>query len=153
MSGVRLAVSHVPFILLIDDDEHTLDTYARLLTLEGFDAEKASSAESALRTLHSRMPDAIIVDLRLPMADGLDFVRTMRARLPYANTPIALVTGDYALSDDVIGELHHLRVNVRYKPLWVEDLVVLANTLVAHGSPPKGAETDTTTSHPEPTHG
>jgi len=153
MSGVRSAVGDARLVLIVEDDESTLDTYARTLHLEGFDTEKASSAESALQRLQTRMPDALIVDLRLPMADGLDLVRTLRARLQYANTPIALVTGDYALSDDVHGELQHLQVDVRYKPLWAEDLVALANTLVAHGSHPKGAETDTATSHPGPTHG
>jgi DNA-binding response OmpR family regulator len=120
-----------PTILLVDDDESTLDTYARTLQLEGFDTVKALSAESALRTLHSRVPDAVIVDLRLPMADGLDFVRTLRFRVRYANTPIALVTGDLALSDDIIEEFRHLRVSVRYKPLWVEDLITLADVLIA----------------------
>jgi len=134
MSCVAQLASADRLILIVEDDESTLDTYARILHLEGFATEKASSAESALRTLHSRTPNAVIVDLRLPMADGLDLVRTLRARLQYANTPIALVTGDLALSDNVIGELHHLRVDVRYKPLWVEDLAALANTLTAQAS-------------------
>jgi DNA-binding response OmpR family regulator len=120
-----------PVILLVDDDQSTLDTYARALGLEGFETVKATSAEAALRTLGSPTPDAIIVDLHLPMADGLDFVRTMRARTRHARTPIALVTGDYTLSDALVGELEHLGVSVRYKPLWVEDLITLADVLVA----------------------
>jgi DNA-binding response OmpR family regulator len=137
MSCVASLASATRLILIVEDDESTLDTYARILRLEGFETENASSAESALRTLHSRKPDAVIVDMRLPMADGLDFVRTLRGRLQYTDAPIAVVTGDLALSDAIIGELHHLRVCVRYKPLWVDELVALANALAARPSNPE----------------
>ena len=81
-----------PVILLVDDDESTLNTNAHALRLDGFETVTATSAESALRTLALQTPDAIIVDLDLPMTDGLDFMRTLRARTQHAGTPIALVT-------------------------------------------------------------
>jgi CheY-like chemotaxis protein len=119
-----------PVILIVEDDGETLDTYARALRLAGYEVAKAPDAESALRAMDDTAPAAILVDLHLPSADGLDLVRTLRARPRHVSTPIAIVTADYTLSDSVLGELEYLNVGVRYKPLWVDDLLGLAGALV-----------------------
>jgi len=40
------------------------------------------------------------------------------------------VTGDYFLEDSVSNELHELGAELRFKPLWLEDLVGLARNLL-----------------------
>jgi two-component system response regulator PrrA len=119
-----------PVILIVDDDAETRDTYERALRLGGYAVAKAPDAESALRSMDSSAPAAILVDLHLPNADGLDLVRTLRARPRHVGTPIAVVTADYTLSESVVGELEYLGVGVRYKPLWIDDLLGLAGALV-----------------------
>ena len=53
--------------------------------------------------------------------------------------PVAIVTGDYFLDDAVSRELHSLGAEVRFKPLWLEDLLALAGNLLKHknGSSPQ----------------
>lgn len=121
-------------ILIVEDDEETLDTYARALRLNGYGVAEALDAESALRTIDSIRPQGVLVDLHLPHADGLDLVRTLRARPQHMTTSIVMVTGDYALSEAVVSELQYLHVDVRYKPLWLDDLLGLAQGLVGRES-------------------
>jgi len=105
-------------------------TFARMLRLEGYDVRTAMSAETGLREAETSRPDAIILDLRMPLVDGLAFLRRLRARHEQRDTPVAIVTGDYFLDDQVSIELRRLGAELKFKPLWLEDLVGLARHLL-----------------------
>lgn len=117
-------------ILVVDDDEGVTQTFARMLRLEGFRVDTAVNAETGLRQAERGHPDAIILDLRMPLLDGLGFLRRLRAQDDQRDTPVAIVTGDYFLDDSVSNELQELGAHLRFKPLWLEDLVGLARTLL-----------------------
>ena len=120
----------VATILVVDDDEGVTQTFARMLRLEGYEVRTAMSAETALREADRSHPDAIILDLRMPIVDGLGFLRRLRARDEQRDTPVAIVTGDYFLDDQVSAELRKLGAELKFKPLWLEDLVGLARHLL-----------------------
>jgi two-component system, OmpR family, response regulator PrrA len=117
-------------ILIVDDDEGVTQTFARMLRLEGFDVRTAMTAETGLREAEDARPDAIILDLRMPLVDGLGFLRRLREQTNQRDTPVAIVTGDYFLDDSVSAELRQLGAELKFKPLWLEDLVGLARTLL-----------------------
>jgi DNA-binding response OmpR family regulator len=132
MSKVSTLINEreVSTILVVDDDEGVTQTFARILRLEGYDVRTAMNAETALREADRSRPDAIILDLRMPMIDGLGFLRRLRARDEQRDTPVAIVTGDYFLDDQVSAELRELGAELKFKPLWLEDLVGLARHLL-----------------------
>ena len=119
-------------ILIVDDDEGVTQTFARMLTLEGFQVRTAFNAETGLRVATESHPNAIILDLRMPLVDGLGFLRRLRSQDSQRTepTPVAIVTGDYFLDDAVADELRQLGAELRFKPLWLEDLVGLARNLL-----------------------
>ena len=117
-------------ILIVDDDEGVTQTFARMLRLEGYQVRTAVSAETGLREAEQSHPDAIILDLRMPLIDGLGFLRRLRAHDHQRRTPVAIVTGDYFLDETVANELQELGAELRFKPLWLEDLVGLARNLL-----------------------
>ena len=117
-------------ILIVDDDEGVTTTFARMLRLEGYQVHTAVNAETGLRQAERNHPDAIILDLRMPLVDGVGFLRRLRAFDEQRETPVALVTGEYFLDDSVSNELRELGAELRFKPLWLEDLVGLARTLL-----------------------
>ena len=117
-------------ILIVDDDEGVTQTFARMLRLEGYQVRTAVSAEKGLEEAEQSHPDAIILDLRMPLIDGLGFLRRLRAFEEHSTTPVAIVTGDYFLDDSISNELRELGAELRYKPLWLEDLVGLARNLL-----------------------
>ena len=88
-------------ILIVDDDESVTQTFASMLRLEGYQVRTAINAESGLLVAEESRPDAIILDLRMPLVDGLGFLRRLRAKDEQRLTPVAIVTGDYFLDDDV----------------------------------------------------
>jgi two-component system, OmpR family, response regulator MprA len=117
-------------ILIVDDDEGVTQTFARMLKLEGFEVRTAMNAETGLVQAQEARPDAIILDLRMPLVDGLGFLRRLRAQDEQRQTPVAIVTGDYFLDDNVSAEIRQLGAELKFKPLWLEDLVGLARTLL-----------------------
>jgi DNA-binding response OmpR family regulator len=104
-------------ILIVDDDEAVTQTFARMLELEGYAVRTAVNAETGLRAASEYLPDAIILDLRMPLMDGLGFLRRLRGH-------------DSQKSTAVSTELRQLGAEVKFKPMWLEDLVGLARTLL-----------------------
>jgi DNA-binding response OmpR family regulator len=70
----------------------------------------------------------------MPLVDGLGFLRRLRAVEEQRLTPVAIVTGDYFLEDDISNELRQLGAELRFKPMWLEDLVGLARNLLDRSS-------------------
>jgi DNA-binding response OmpR family regulator len=66
----------------------------------------------------------------MPLTSGLQFLRAIRAIPGLAITPVAIVTGDYGLEDDVRDEIRALGAELRFKPIWIEELVTLARELL-----------------------
>jgi DNA-binding response OmpR family regulator len=102
-----------------------------MLKLEGFSVATAVDAESGLALADAVGPNAIILDLRMPILNGLQFLRHLRSKPHLQQVPVAIVTGDYFLGDATADEIKSLGASVRFKPLWLEDLVALARTLLS----------------------
>jgi len=117
-------------LLIVDDDDATRETFSRILRLEGYEVRSATNAESGLREIESGYPDAVILDLRMPFINGLGLLYRLRAIQPNRQTPVVVVTGDQCLDDSVLAELRDLGADVRFKPLWLEDLVDVAKSLL-----------------------
>ena len=122
---------HVPAVLIVDDDEHTLATFVWMLRSEGYAVYSAANAELALFEAERRQPDAIILDLRMPHVDGVEFLRRLRARDAQRRIPVAVVTGDYGLDDSIAADLQSLGAVLQLKPLWFEDLLSLVQRMVS----------------------
>jgi DNA-binding response OmpR family regulator len=118
-------------ILIVDDDRSVADTFARILKLEGFNVATAMSAEAGLELADNVVPDAIILDMRMPITNGLQFLRLIRSKPHLVEVPVAIVTGDYFLADAIQNELRSLGASIRFKPMYLEDLLTLARTMVS----------------------
>jgi CheY-like chemotaxis protein len=131
VSTDRVADQTTRTILIVDDDRSVADTFARMLKLEGFKVATALSAETGLELADTVRPDAIILDMRMPITNGLQFLRLVRSKAHLVDVPVAIVTGDYFLPESVQLELKSRGASIRFKPLWLEDLIALAKTLVS----------------------
>jgi DNA-binding response OmpR family regulator len=118
-------------VLIVDDDRAVTETFARMLALDGYDVRTALSAEAGLREAEAEHLDAILLDLRMPLVDGLAFLRQLRAREDTQRTPVAIVTADYFIDDLISADLRALGAQLYFKPLWVEDVLHIAHTLIA----------------------
>ena len=118
-------------ILIVDDDHSVVDTFSRLLKLEGFTVATALDPAVGLEIAETTTPGAIILDMRMPLISGIQFLRQVRSRPQLERVPVAIVTGDCFLPEELENELTALGATLRYKPMWAEDLAALARTLVS----------------------
>ena len=124
------AASTAARVLIVDDDTSVTDTFSRTLRLEGYEVWAARSADEGLMLAQTHRPNAVILDLRSPLTSGLRFLRSIRAIPGLAHTPVAIVTGDYHEDEAQSRELSALGAELRYKPLWLDELLTLARDLL-----------------------
>src|SRR4051794_21088666 len=74
-------------ILLVDDDESIRQVVSIFLSDEGYAIGQAGNGQAALDLLDEFRPDMILLDLRMPVMDGWEFVRVYRT-LPGPHVPI-----------------------------------------------------------------
>jgi len=86
-------------VLVVEDDDLLADAITRGLTLEGFTADRAASAEQARAAIPGEHFDLAIVDIGLPGADGLSLLRGLRGQ--GNSMPILILTARFALADKV----------------------------------------------------
>lgn len=101
----------------MDDDPTITDTFSRLLQLEGFTVYAALSPEDGLEIAADKQPDAIILELRMPILSGLQFLEHLRETPALWHTPVAIVTGDYFVDDGTTSKIEALGASVLFKPI------------------------------------
>ena len=125
-SGVRDAS-----ILIVEDDPGAVEAFEHMLKAEGYGIRVTFDAESALVEIERAVPAAVVLDLHLPITDGLEVLRRLRATPRHAHIPVAVVTGDYLVDERVARELQGLGAHLYFKPLWEEDLMRIVHDLLA----------------------
>jgi DNA-binding response OmpR family regulator len=130
-SARRYADAQTATLLIVDNDLKVVNAFAGALRWEGYEVLTAFSAESGLCAAHISRIDAILVDLRMPLANGIEFLRRLRAEEGHRVTPVAVITGDYSLDDTLSNELQALGATVAFKPLLLAELVGLTRILLA----------------------
>jgi CheY-like chemotaxis protein len=78
-------------VLVVDDDEGVRAVMATALEDEGWVVATAPNGRSALQLLNAAKPDAIILDLRMPVMDGLTFAQRYRD-FPEPRAPLILIS-------------------------------------------------------------
>jgi CheY-like chemotaxis protein len=117
-------------ILIVDDDPLTVDQFARMLRLEGYYVVTACDGAEGLQKALLEQPDAMILDLRMPLMDGAALLAQFRSVSQLRDVPAVIVTGDYSLDGATLDRLQALGAQVQFKPLWIDDLVGIVNTLL-----------------------
>lgn len=117
-------------VLIVDDDVSVTELFARMLRLEGFEVWAAHSADEGLSLAQTHRPHAVILDLRMPLTSGVQVLRSLRAIPGMQHTPVTIVTGDYYLAESQTAEIKSLGADVRFKPLWLDELVTLARDML-----------------------
>jgi DNA-binding NtrC family response regulator len=69
-------------VLIIDDERPVLMTLEALLKRHGYQVETAPTATQGLKVLKSKSPSLVLLDLRLPDADGLEMLERIKSELP-----------------------------------------------------------------------
>jgi len=116
--------------LLIVDDERSVREACREVAMSlGFAAFVADSAEHAYRLLETQGFDAVLLDLRLPGAGGLEALRRIRERRPEA---IVIVVTGYGTVQSAVQAMKNGAYDYVAKPFSVDELKLLLERVASH---------------------
>ena len=85
--------SERPCVLLVDDYPDAREMYSEYLQYSGFDVIEAGNGIEALEQAVEREPDIILMDLSLPVMDGWEATRRLKADRRTARIPVVALTG------------------------------------------------------------
>lgn len=123
-------------VLLVDDDESIRQVVSIFLTDEGYEVAGASDGQAALNLIEPFKPDLILLDLRMPVMDGWEFVRIYRSR-PGPHAPIIAFVASlhpHAVQEE-IGAAALLE-----KPFDLEDLLTALDQAKTNTGVPTSAQ-------------
>ncbi len=89
----------MPKILLVEDNEMNRDMLSRRLERKGFQVLIAVDGQQALDLANSGAPDLIIMDMNLPVVDGWEATRRVKANAPTKAIPVIALTADAMTGD------------------------------------------------------
>jgi CheY-like chemotaxis protein len=116
-------------VLVVDDDEGVRETFAYVLALEGYTVRSAATAEEALGYVEYNRPDAILLDLKMPLINGAGFLYRLRKNPANQAIAVAVITAAPVLDEGTIDDLRTLGAQVWHKPLSIEDIQQIARVL------------------------
>jgi two-component system cell cycle response regulator DivK len=124
--------SKPPLVLVVDDVQDTREMYAEYLDYVGMRAETAENGRQAVRRALRAHPDAIVMDLAMPVLDGWEATRILHADPRTRDIPIVVITGNAQPEQKKRAE-ECGAVRVLSKPCLPSDLYDVLRGLLARG--------------------
>lgn len=116
-------------ILIVEDDESLASWIADYLVTHGFQVTVATQGDLAIELIREDAPDAVILDLNLPVVDGLEVCRQVRG---FYLQPIIMLTARDADEDEIMG-LHTGADDYLAKPVKPKVLLARLQALLRRG--------------------
>lgn len=114
-------------IVVAEDDPAVRTAVTRVLELEGYTVIGVNDGRAALDTISQREPDAVVMDVMMPFADGITVCKELRHR--GVRTPILLLTARHEIGDRVAG-LDAGADDYLVKPFAVDELLARVRALL-----------------------
>ncbi|MEV5379656.1 response regulator transcription factor [Streptomyces nondiastaticus] len=119
-------------VLVVDDDPDVRAAVADALTVEGYDVREAADGLAALSSVAAAPPGAVVLDLAMPVLDGLAVCRRLRALGD--RTPVLVLTARDAVADRVAG-LDAGADDYLVKPFALDELLARLRALLRRAAP------------------
>jgi two-component system chemotaxis response regulator CheY len=121
-------------VLVVDDNPDILEALGEILDAEGFQSHRARNGHEALERAEAVTPDLVLLDLLMPVMDGWELMRELRAR--GSEAPLVVLSADGSVPARVheLGATAFLR-----KPFELSELLALIRRLLGLdgiGGPP-----------------
>jgi DNA-binding NtrC family response regulator len=117
-----------PRILIVDDEERMVGVVSAALARAGYECEGCTSGAAALTALEERGADAVVTDWKMPEMDGIELLRTLRARRP--ELPVILLTA-HASIPSAVAAIREGAFDYVTKPFDNEELRALVGRALA----------------------
>jgi two-component system, chemotaxis family, chemotaxis protein CheY len=84
--------------LVVDDSRVVRKVARRILEAHGFTVAEAEDGQKALEACHQQMPDCVLLDWNMPIMNGLDFLKKLRAEYGPDKPPVVFCTTETDMS-------------------------------------------------------
>ncbi|MDH4025739.1 MAG: response regulator [Desulfuromonadales bacterium] len=91
-------------ILIVEDEEHLLELESLLLSTKGYEVKGVLDGPSALELVASMKPDLILLDIMLPVMDGFEVCRQIKANEATRHIPVVMLSAKKSKEDLVKAE-------------------------------------------------
>jgi two-component system phosphate regulon response regulator PhoB len=92
-----------PTILIIEDERALVEVLTYNLRKEGFDVNSATDGQDGLRRAQTTLPDLIVLDLMLPVIEGLEVCRVLKSGARTRDIPLLMLTARSEEVDEIVG--------------------------------------------------
>jgi two-component system response regulator HydG len=116
-------------LVIIDDERSVREACREVAQSLGFNAFVADSAEHGYRMIETHGADAVLLDLKLPGADGLQALQEIKARRPDA---VVIVVTGYATVQSAVQAMKSGAYDYVTKPFSLEELKLLLDRVAGH---------------------
>ncbi len=123
-----------PLVLVVDDFADNREMYSEYLSFSGYDVIEARNGKEAVDAAQARLPDIIIMDLSLPVMDGWEATRRLKADDRTRRIPVVALTG-HALAGHSKGAKDAGCDSFLAKPCLPDQLVAEIRRMLAEGKP------------------
>lgn len=125
----------MPTILIVEDNEMNRDMLSRRLKRRGFEILFATNGAEGIEQAHAQNPDLILMDMSLPVIDGWDATRQLKASQATQKIPIIALTA-HAMSGDRQRALDAGCDDFETKPIELEQLLEKIERYLAKAGKP-----------------
>jgi len=80
-------------ILLIENEEFLRKLYSEFLSMSKYQVDTAENGREGIAKLDSFIPELIILDIKMPVMDGPEFLRVIKKNIKLRDIPIIILTG------------------------------------------------------------
>ena len=122
-----------PIVLVVDDFADNREMYSEYLAFSGYDVIEARNGVEAIEAARQRLPDIIIMDLSLPVMDGWEATRRLKADERTRAIPVVALTG-HALAGHSKGAQEAGCDSFLYKPCLPDQLVAEIRRMLQAGN-------------------
>ena len=90
-------------VLLVEDDPLISRMYLKVFTFEGFEVQLAENGQLGLDKLADFQPDIILLDVMMPVMNGIDFCKAIRSDIETSHIPFIMLTAKNRLESQIEG--------------------------------------------------
>lgn len=117
-------------ILVVDDEKDIVEIVCEILQEAGFETEEAYDGQQALEAIALKRPDGVVLDIKMPVIDGLEVVRRLRQNPQHYSMPVVVLTATQVI-EEMKEKFEKLRVSSWLsKPFEPEVLVAAVRKAV-----------------------
>ncbi|MGH2830277.1 MAG: response regulator [Actinomycetota bacterium] len=118
--------------LIVDDNPDIRLLLERVLAIAGLESVQATGGREALEVLAAERPSIVVLDVQMPVMDGWETLRAIRAMPHTKDLPVILCTVKGSADDTALGLQLGCNVYVT-KPFDVRELIATVQAVVASG--------------------